>query len=804
MKKRHSTQTRWWNLTAALLLIAILTTTAGRLVATRWFGHLSILHTMVFLAALLGLALGWSRFSGFLAVVLGAAYGLITIPWQLGLVLGYDAPWHVRLAHLVGRMGGAFGQLLRQEAVSDSLLFLALLACLFWGLGVYSGYVLTRHGSPWRAVLPPGVAMLIIHESDPAAQERIWILAIYLVLALLLLACMAYVKNRARWHKEGTALPPYLGLEVGRVVLLIVALPVLLVWATPALISSAVPVAEQAWQAIIRPLEPVGEFFGNAFASFTREERVGGVYYSASLVLGDEAALGDEPMLNVWTSSTALPAGMHYYWRAHVYDRYADGQWVSTLSDVQPLLPAGLAHMLEPQPPPGRLEASFIFTPTVDLTTLYVPPQPLWVNRPVQANLAYNADGTVDLSALHATPYVNAGEAYAARSSLSTATVAQLREAGTDYPAWVTERYLQLPPTVTPRTQALAREIAADLDNPYDIATAVTDYLRANIEYVETVASPPEGQEPLDYFLFDSRRGFCNYYASAEIVLLRSLGIPSRLAAGLAQGTQQGQSGVYVVLERDAHVWPEVYFPDLGWIEFEPTASQPPLSRPEDEDLPQPETGEESAASDEGDEESREERDRFEDRFEELLAMGEETSAVPSTAQQLKRTASWALPVALGLVLAALAWRVGRRRGVPPLPVLLERGLQHYDIKPPSFLHWWAIWATQSPVARAYLALNQALVRLGAPPAPSETPSERAANLVRLLPAASVPAQRLLAEYHAEVYGPHAGDVQVARQAGRAISVLSWRAAVDARVERLRRPLAFVIRRLTVSHHSRW
>ncbi|MBN1977089.1 MAG: transglutaminase domain-containing protein [Anaerolineae bacterium] len=804
MKTRHSTQTRWWDITTALLLIAALTTAAGRLVATRWIGHLSIVHTMVFLAALLGLALGWSRFSGFLAAVLGAAYGLIIIPWQLGLVLGYAAPWNARLAHLVGRMGGAFGQLLRQETVSDSLLFLALLACLAWGLGVHSGYALTRHGSPWRAVLPPGVAMLIIHESDPAGQDGIWILAIYLVLALLLLACMAYVKNRARWRKEGAALPPYLGLEVGRVILLIVALPVLLVWATPALVSSAVPVAEQAWQVIIRPLEPVGEFFSNAFASFGGEERVGGVYYSASLVLGDEAALGDAPMLNVWTSSASPPAGMHYYWRAHVYDRYADGHWVSTLSDVQPILPAGLAHVLEPQQPQGRLAASFIFTPTVDLTTLYVAPQPLWVSRPVQADLASNPDGSVDLSALHAAPYVNAGEAYAARSSLGTAAVAQLREAGTDYPAWVTERYLQLPSSITPRTQALAREIAAGLDNPYDIAAAVTDYLRDNIEYVETVDSPPEGQEPLDYFLFDSRQGFCNYYASAEIVLLRSLGIPSRLAAGLAQGTQQGQSGVYVVLERDAHAWPEVYFPGFGWIEFEPTASQPPLSRPEDEELPQPGEGEESAASDETDEASREERDRFEDRFEELLAMGEEPSAAPSTVQKLKRTASWALPLALGLGLAALAWRFGRRRGLPPLPVLLERGLQRYDVKPPSFLHWWAIWATQTPVARAYLALNQALARLGASPAPSETPSERAANLARLLPAASVPAQSLLAEYHAEVYGPHAGDVQVARQAGRAISVLSWRTVISARVERLLRPLAFVIRRLTVSHHSRW
>ncbi len=797
-----STPARWWDLPAALLLIAVLTTAAGRLVVTQWSDHLSIVHTLAFLAALVGLALGQSRFTWRVAVAFGAVYGLFLVPWQLGLVLGYGAPWNDRVSYLASRMSIAFGQLLRHETVSDPLLFLALVACLSWGLGVHSGYALARHGSPWRAVLPPGAAMLIVHESDAAVQGRIWILAVYLFFSLLLLARIAYVRNRARWRKAGTALPPYLGLEVGQVVLLIVALPVLVVWATPVLVSSAVPVVERAWEVIIRPLEPVGEFLGNAFASFGGEGRGVGSYYGVSLALGRGTALGDAPVLHVWAPSASPLAGMRYYWRARVYDRYAGDQWVSTFADKQSIQPPALDPILDPQLPQGRLAASFIFTSTVDLVTLYAAPQPLWVSRPARADLAYNPDGTADLAALHATPRVSAGEAYAARSSLSAATMAQLREAGTDYPVWVTERYLQLPPTVTPRTQELAREIATGLDNPYDIAAAITNYLRANIEYVETVTPPPEGQDPLDYFLFDSRQGFCNYYASAEVVLLRSLGVPARLSAGFAQGTPQGQSGVYVVRQRDAHVWPEVYFPGLGWIEFEPTVSQPPLSRPSGEEQPQTEA--EAPVPGETEEETREGDDRFEDRLEELLALGEEPSAAPSAVQRLKRTANWALPLALGLGLAMLAWRVGRRRGLPALPVLLERGLRRYDVKPPSFLRWWAIWATHTPVARAYLALNQALVRMGAPPAPSKTPSERAVNLARLLPTASVPIQRLLTEYHTEVYGPSGGDVRVARQAGRAIRVLSWRTVVSARVERLLRPLTFVVRRLTVSHHSRW
>jgi transglutaminase-like putative cysteine protease len=171
--------------------------------------------------------------------------------------------------------------------------------------------------------------------------------------------------------------------------------------------------------------------------------------------------------------------------------------------------------------------------------TFYVAPQPLWVSRPARADLAYNPDGTTDLSALHASPRLRAGQAYQVRSSISVATADQLRAAGTDYPRWVANRYLQLPPTITPRTRELARQVAAGLDNPYDIAIAVTDYLRAQISYADTTPSLDSDQEPLDWFLFDLRQGFCNYYASAEIVLLRSLGIPARLAVGFAQGTRQ-------------------------------------------------------------------------------------------------------------------------------------------------------------------------------------------------------------------------------------------------------------------------
>ena len=154
-----------------------------------------------------------------------------------------------------------------------------------------------------------------------------------------------------------------------------------------------------------------------------------------------------------------------------------------------------------------------------------------------------NHDGTVNLSALMSNNFIRPGEQYTVRSAIDAVTVKQLKDAGTDYPPWVTDEYLQLPNNITPRTKDLAKSIAAGLNNPYDIANAVTQYLRANIQYDLSINQPPANQERIDWFLFDYKKGFCNYYASAEVVLLRSLGIPARMAVGFAQGQREENHG---------------------------------------------------------------------------------------------------------------------------------------------------------------------------------------------------------------------------------------------------------------------
>ena len=165
--------------------------------------------------------------------------------------------------------------------------------------------------------------------------------------------------------------------------------------------------------------------------------------------------------------------------------------------------------------------------------------------------------------------------------SLSAASVQQLREASTAYPAAIVDTYLQLPDDLPPSVAGLARDLTRYAENPYDRARAIEDYLRTYPNDFD-IPLTPAGQDTVDYFLFELRRGYFDYHASAMVVMLRSIGIPSRLAVGyvLEEADRDPDSKTYLVTERSAFAWPQAYFPGLGWIDFNPTPTQPLIRRP--------------------------------------------------------------------------------------------------------------------------------------------------------------------------------------------------------------------------------
>ena len=181
------------------------------------------------------------------------------------------------------------------------------------------------------------------------------------------------------------------------------------------------------------------------------------------------------------------------------------------------------------------------------------------------------------LGALRTGGTLSEGTVYSVIASRGAARPAQLRASESQVPDGF-ERYLQLPEALPERVGRLAERITAGASNAYDKVVAIEDYMRSNYRYSTDSPVPPEGRDAVDHFLFDSSVGFCEQFASATTVMLRTLGIPARLVAGYTPGSRNPFSGYYEVRNSDAHTWVEVYFPRYGWYEFDPTFAVPPAA----------------------------------------------------------------------------------------------------------------------------------------------------------------------------------------------------------------------------------
>ena len=170
-----------------------------------------------------------------------------------------------------------------------------------------------------------------------------------------------------------------------------------------------------------------------------------------------------------------------------------------------------------------------------------------------------------------------------------------LRQAGSDYPGWLSpyETLYQggriasgYATTRDGEIRALAQDIvrSAGASNPYDEAKAIESWFLAKGRFTYTLTPPgaPAGVRPLDYFLFSSKKGFCQDFSSAMNVMLRLLGVPSRQMSGFGEGIFDEKTHRFLVNSLDAHSWVEVFFPGYGWIPFEPTPDgiNLPVNRP--------------------------------------------------------------------------------------------------------------------------------------------------------------------------------------------------------------------------------
>jgi transglutaminase-like putative cysteine protease len=187
----------------------------------------------------------------------------------------------------------------------------------------------------------------------------------------------------------------------------------------------------------------------------------------------------------------------------------------------------------------------------------------------------YRPDGTVAVAGGLSSGF-GKGAVYTVVSRRLPTTAADLRAADREpVERAVAGQYAQPVQSTTERVRDLAREITANQPTVFDKIRAIEAWLGANTKYSLNAPLSSPGVDVVDDFLFHTRLGWCEQIASSLVVLARSAGIPARLATGFVPGERDALTGRFVVRERDAHAWAEIFFPGIGWQGFDPTAAVP-------------------------------------------------------------------------------------------------------------------------------------------------------------------------------------------------------------------------------------
>ena len=287
---------------------------------------------------------------------------------------------------------------------------------------------------------------------------------------------------------------------------------------------------------------------------------------TSSVDLHFRGRLGDSPVMYVRTGAPA-------YWRGLVFDTYRDGAWTASIRDYRELQPYVPPRFLPPPPPDnlGTFVQTFrllrnmpgVISAAYPIESLYAP----------VAALREDAYGT-----FHTPDQLHAGQTYSVVSYLPNLTPNALRD---DFPLdRLPDHFLTYtdPGPLSDRAIGLAADLTRGQPTYFDRVMAITNYLQRSYRYTLNLPPVPSGRDPVDWFLFDVKTGYCEQFATAETLLLRSQGIPARLATGYSTGDYDPVLNQAIVRERDAHAWVEVWFPHHGWVPVDPTPGVSPLA----------------------------------------------------------------------------------------------------------------------------------------------------------------------------------------------------------------------------------
>jgi protein-glutamine gamma-glutamyltransferase len=266
-----------------------------------------------------------------------------------------------------------------------------------------------------------------------------------------------------------------------------------------------------------------------------------------------------------------LPANLK--WRGLAFDYYDGRSWSRTNPQLSEAPTQGRFYKLESSAQGTNLLFQTFFVEALSTDAVFTTHKTLAVSRDIGRLQRDSLDN------LHVARLSTAKLRYSAISDLIQPDPQNILN-WESVPPQPLPQYLQLPDSA-PRIAKLAMQSTMKAASKYEKAQALERYLQSNYQYSLDLQETPDSKDPLSTFLFKTRKGHCEYFASAMTIMLRSLGIPARLVIGFRSGEYNSIGNNWIVRQYDAHSWVEAYIPPYGWIEFDPTAPDPQRPKPE-------------------------------------------------------------------------------------------------------------------------------------------------------------------------------------------------------------------------------
>ena len=559
-----------WDGVAGISLILIIFLSAYSLELTYWTYNLNRVTILALLGLFIGLFLGLSSFSGKVARFLSGLYGIVFLFLQLVISLNGSAFWVERVDNYLLRFSTSADQLIRNIPLEDGILFLTVAGFLYCFLGINLGFRFIRLKKSWVSFIAIVFFFYLIQFYLPISQRNYLFISLYSLLIFVYLGRQYYLAKKSGWELQGIKADKEISTYFIKLILSFTLILVLVSWGFP-LIIQKVSNSKSDSLTSLKPHEysTSWEILQNFFYPLRQQSGFGEGYLPEILALGTSRSLKDDEAFYVKAPDEFSYSG-RYYWKGRAYDFYENGLWQSKDVEIQ--------HSASIEVKPYQAKTTsiglFSFTYKYPREIVFTPQIVLKVER--EADLIYfpiNEDSQ-DVLSIVDNQLIHKDEQLDILGGYYSPDWDLLLNSSLGYPEWITPKYLQLPVNFSERIISLAQEISSEKATGIEKALAITNYLRNTLRYKDFV-DIPQGSDPIEWFLFEGREGFCNYFSTADALMLRSVGIPARVVIGYTQGERVSGKDEFLVRIKDSHSWVEAFFPESGWVILEPTPSQP-------------------------------------------------------------------------------------------------------------------------------------------------------------------------------------------------------------------------------------